>query len=205
MNCEPWSVFKMSGFCRDAPTRHLQCLDAAGVRSGLPCVAGCPGYVDPLAATLRLAVPSALLRLFASIGMSSSSERQYLEAAAARRSVLQKGSRGHEDNDRPRRPARARGPRRARGSLSGRTACSLAERNRRTCTGLFPHKHHRRKIIRRDAHGRTPPILGVRPTPRNRTSRIPRVMRGRRTNQLARRPTPKRPDQKEDEEDLMEN
>ena len=40
-------------------------------------------------------------------GRPSSSERQYLEAAA-RRSVLQKGSRGHED-DRPRRPAGARG------------------------------------------------------------------------------------------------
>ena len=32
-------------------------------------------------------------------------------------------------------------------------------------------------------------IGGARPTPRNRTSRIPRVMRGRRTNQLARRST----------------
>ena len=31
---------------------------------------------------------------------------------------------------------------------------------------------------------------GVRPAPRTRTSRIPRVMRGRRTNQLARRSTP---------------
>ena len=132
-----------------------------------------PGLCRPSGRDAQTGCTLGLLRLFASIGTSSSSERQYLEAAA-RRSVSAKREAADTETDRPRRPAGARGP-----ALSEGVACVRVARRAFWGNGtvapvpacFLTGDSHEERSSEKARHGRIGLILGVWPTPRNRTSR----------------------------------